>query len=89
MTQLGMPELPEVETIRSGLEPHVVGRTVKAVTVRDVRLRWPIPADFAQYANGKRIRGIARRGKYLIFDLGGDRLIVRSEEHTSELQSPA
>jgi formamidopyrimidine-DNA glycosylase len=71
-----MPELPEVETIRSGLEPHVVGRTVKTVTVRDVRLRWPIPADFAEYASGKRIRGIARRGKYLIFDLGGDRLIV-------------
>src|SRR5579859_8015956 len=71
-----MPELPEVETVRSGLEPLVVGRTIKAVTVREARLRWPVPAEFAAYARGQRIRGVARRGKYLIFDLGGDRIIV-------------
>ncbi len=71
-----MPELPEVETVRRGLEPHVVGRTIQAVTVRDSRLRWPIPAEFAEFARGRKIRGMARRGKYLIFDLGGDRLIV-------------
>jgi formamidopyrimidine-DNA glycosylase len=71
-----MPELPEVETVRRGLEPHVVGRTIQSVTVRDSRLRWPIPGEFADYLKGKKIRGVARRGKYLIFDLGGDRMIV-------------
>src|ERR1700758_1046444 len=71
-----MPELPEVETVRRGLEPHVVGRTIREATVRDTRLRWPIPAEFAQFMRGKKIRAVARRGKYLLFDLGGDRLIV-------------
>jgi len=71
-----MPELPEVETIRRGVEPHVVGRIIREVIVRDTRLRWPIPAGFVEFARGRKIRGVARRGKYLIFDLGGDRLIV-------------
>jgi formamidopyrimidine-DNA glycosylase len=71
-----MPELPEVETIRRGVEPHVVGRTIREVVVRDSRLRWPIPAEFAAFARGKKIHGVARRGKYLVFDLGGDRLIL-------------
>ncbi|MDR3414839.1 MAG: bifunctional DNA-formamidopyrimidine glycosylase/DNA-(apurinic or apyrimidinic site) lyase [Nevskia sp.] len=71
-----MPELPEVETVRRGVEPHVVGRTIREAVVRDARLRWPVPAGFADYVRGKRIRGVARRGKYLIFDLGGDRVIV-------------
>lgn len=72
-----MPELPEVETVRRGVEPHVLGRRIVAVTVRDRRLRWPVPADFADYARGQRIERVERRGKYLIFGLaGGDRLIV-------------
>lgn len=71
-----MPELPEVETVRRGIEAVVLGRTITAVTVRDARLRWPIPPGFAAFARGQRIVAIARRGKYLIFDLGGDRLIV-------------
>lgn len=71
-----MPELPEVETIRRGLEPLIVGRRIEAVAVRDARLRWPVPADLSTRVHGKRIAGVARRGKYLLFDLGGDRLIV-------------
>ncbi|MBL6749145.1 MAG: bifunctional DNA-formamidopyrimidine glycosylase/DNA-(apurinic or apyrimidinic site) lyase [Nevskia sp.] len=71
-----MPELPEVETIRRGIEPHVVGHTIESATVRDPRLRWPVPAAFAEFVRGKRIRAVHRRGKYLVFDLGGDRLIV-------------
>jgi len=71
-----MPELPEVETVRRGLEPHVVGHTIREATVRDSRLRWPIPSEFAEFVRGKKIRAVGRRGKYLIFDLGGDRLIV-------------
>ncbi|MGH8441582.1 MAG: bifunctional DNA-formamidopyrimidine glycosylase/DNA-(apurinic or apyrimidinic site) lyase [Nevskiaceae bacterium] len=71
-----MPELPEVETIRRGIAPHVVGRTIQRVVVRERRLRWPVPADFARRLEGRRIEGTDRRGKYLILDLGGDRLIL-------------
>ena len=71
-----MPELPEVETIRRGVEPYVSGRRIEQVVVRDGRLRWPVPPNLPDYATGKRVRGVTRRGKYLIFDLGGDRLIV-------------
>lgn len=72
-----MPELPEVETVRRGVEPHVLGRRIADVVVRDARLRWPVPADFAAFARGQRIDAVSRRGKYLIFALaGGDRLIV-------------
>jgi len=71
-----MPELPEVETIRRGLLPHVVGRTIERVVVRERRLRWPIPRDFARQLEGRAIRAVERRGKYLLLDLGGDRVIL-------------
>lgn len=72
-----MPELPEVETVRRGIEPHVLGRKIVQVTVRDTRLRWPVPADLPARIGGKKIVGTARRGKYLLLELaGGDRLIV-------------
>jgi len=65
-----MPELPEVETVRRGLLPHIVGRTVERVVVRERRLRWPIPRDFARKLSGRTIAGVDRRGKYLLLDLG-------------------
>ncbi|NKF21214.1 bifunctional DNA-formamidopyrimidine glycosylase/DNA-(apurinic or apyrimidinic site) lyase [Solimonas marina] len=71
-----MPELPEVETVRRGLEPHLRGRRIARVTVRDPRLRWPVPATLARDAEGRRIESIARRGKYMIVTLdSGDRMI--------------
>ena len=75
-----MPELPEVETVRRGLTPHVVGRRIRGAVVRDPRLRWPIPPHFADYVSGRTIERVERRGKYLIFHFDaaahGDRLIV-------------
>lgn len=72
-----MPELPEVETVRRGVEPHVLGRTIRAVVVRDRRLRWPVPPQFADWVQGQRIDAVERRGKYLIFRFdSGDRMIV-------------
>ena len=76
-----MPELPEVETIRRGVTPHVVGRTIVKVVVRDARLRWPVPAHLPGFAQGQRIARTSRRGKYLLLHLGdgdggGDALIV-------------
>jgi formamidopyrimidine-DNA glycosylase len=64
-----MPELPEVETIRRSLLPHVVGARVTAVTVREGRLRRPITRDFAASLRGKRIAALERLGKYLLFRL--------------------
>src|SRR5690348_10833373 len=65
-----MPELPEVETIRRGIAPHVVGRTIERVGVRDRRLRWPIPRGFEGKLAGRTIREVTRRGKYLLLDVG-------------------
>jgi formamidopyrimidine-DNA glycosylase len=65
-----VPELPEVETVRRGIEPHVVGRTIERVVVRDRRLRWPIPRDFERALAGRRIGAVGRRGKYLLLELG-------------------
>ena len=62
-----MPELPEVETTRLGLLPHVQGKRVADVIVREYRLRWPVPPDFAQSLRGSTIDTISRRGKYLLW----------------------
>ncbi|MEM9254398.1 MAG: bifunctional DNA-formamidopyrimidine glycosylase/DNA-(apurinic or apyrimidinic site) lyase [Pseudomonadota bacterium] len=62
-----MPELPEVETTRRGVEPHCLGRKVQRVIVRDPRLRWPVPGDLAAHLEGQQIRGVDRRAKYLLF----------------------
>ena len=64
-----MPELPEVETIRRSLLPHVVGARVTGVTVRERRLRLPIAPNFEAQLRGRRITGLERRGKYLLFQL--------------------
>jgi formamidopyrimidine-DNA glycosylase len=72
-----MPELPEVETIRRGIEPHVVGRRIREVVVRDRRLRWPIPGDLPARLTGRRIEQANRRAKYLVLLLdNGDRLLI-------------
>ena len=63
-----MPELPEVETTRRGLAPHVEGRRVTGVVLRRADLRWPIPPEVAALLPGQRIRGIRRRAKYLLLD---------------------
>jgi formamidopyrimidine-DNA glycosylase len=65
-----MPELPEVETTRRGLHPKLAGRTLRQVVVRDARLRWPVPAELPAALAGRKLAGIDRRGKYLLFDFG-------------------
>ena len=71
-----MPELPEVETTRRGLAPHVIGRRIASLTVYDSRLRWPVPADLPERVRGRTIDGIDRRSKYLLFRLGRDTLLM-------------
>ena len=63
-----MPELPEVEITRQGIEPYLAGKIITGVRVRERRLRWPIPFDLAARVTGRRIIGVARRGKYILID---------------------
>ncbi|MFA5684142.1 MAG: bifunctional DNA-formamidopyrimidine glycosylase/DNA-(apurinic or apyrimidinic site) lyase [Lysobacteraceae bacterium] len=63
-----MPELPEVETTRRGIAPHLAGRLVQAVRLRRPDLRWPIPAAIGERLPGQRIEAVRRRAKYLLMD---------------------
>jgi formamidopyrimidine-DNA glycosylase len=72
-----MPELPEVETVRRGLEPAMQGARFAKVEVRRGDLRWPLPKDFAKRLEGKTVTGLGRRAKYLLTDLSsGDVLVM-------------
>ncbi|MGH8713770.1 MAG: bifunctional DNA-formamidopyrimidine glycosylase/DNA-(apurinic or apyrimidinic site) lyase [Casimicrobiaceae bacterium] len=71
-----MPELPEVETTRRGVAPHVERQKVTAVRVYDRRLRWPVPRDLSRRLVGRTVDRVERRSKYLLFRLGTDTLIV-------------
>lgn len=67
-----MPELPEVETTRRGIEPHIKGFKVSAVRVRQPKLRWPVPSDLERLIVGKPVLDVQRRAKYVLisFDTG-------------------
>ena len=71
-----MPELPEVETTRRGLEPHLANRTVGRVIIRNPALRWKIPAHLPEKLTGQRRQSIQRRGKYLLFHFANGWLIA-------------
>jgi len=63
-----MPELPEVETTRAGIEPHIRDQRITAVHIREFQLRWPISPDLGQNITGKVVREVKRRAKYLLLD---------------------
>jgi formamidopyrimidine-DNA glycosylase len=72
-----MPELPEVETIKNELTPHVVGRCIKGVTLYwEGMVAEPSPQEFVARIKGQCVSRIARRGKYLIFSLSGGQLMI-------------
>jgi formamidopyrimidine-DNA glycosylase len=71
-----MPELPEVETTRRGIAPHVVGREIAAVEVREPRLRWPVAAELPSALAAQRIDSLERRGKYLLLRTVAGTLLV-------------
>ena len=72
-----MPELPEVETIRRQLAPHLEGRTIRSAEIRDARWTRPAPIGFVQdELRGARVERVERRGKYLIWALSGDRHLL-------------
>lgn len=71
-----LPELPEVEITRRGIEPLVLGRIVTGVRVRNPNLRQRVPRNMASVLVGKQVERLVRRGKYLLFECGGGSLIV-------------
>ena len=71
-----MPELPEVETVRRGLEPAMVGARLNAVEQRRPDLRFPFPERFTERLTGRRVEALRRRAKYLIADLDGADVLV-------------
>ncbi len=72
-----MPELPEVETVRRGLAPALVGRRIARLDVRRPDLRFPFPENFAERVSGKTVNALERRAKYLIAALSsGDDLVM-------------
>ena len=72
-----MPELPEVETVRRGLERAMVGKSIERIELRRPDLRWPFPERMAQRLTGSRVDNAGRLGKYILLGLStGDTLIV-------------
>ncbi|RDC72783.1 bifunctional DNA-formamidopyrimidine glycosylase/DNA-(apurinic or apyrimidinic site) lyase [Rhodovulum sp. 12E13] len=72
-----MPELPEVETVRRGLEPVLTGRRIAAAQVRRPDLRWPLPERMAERLTGARVERLRRRSKYILADLDtGETLLI-------------
>ena len=72
-----MPELPEVETVRRGLQPVMEGASFTKVEARRGDLRWPLPKDFVARLEGQTVAGLGRRAKYLLADLSsGDVLLM-------------
>jgi formamidopyrimidine-DNA glycosylase len=71
-----VPELPEVEITRRGIEPFVLGKAVTGVTVRNPRLRWRVPRGLARTLVGQRVKRVRRRGKYLLIDCERGSLIL-------------
>jgi formamidopyrimidine-DNA glycosylase len=71
-----VPELPEVETVRRGLQPAMEGQRFAKVDVRRGDLRWPLPKDFAKRLTGTTVTGLGRRAKYLLADLSSGEVLV-------------
>lgn len=72
-----MPELPEVETVRRGLEPVMAGHVIARATVNRPDLRWPLPEGMAARLTGQRVLALRRRSKYILADLSsGESLLV-------------
>ncbi len=81
-----MPELPEVETIRRQLAPHVTGRTLEGVEILDPRWTMPDPSEpVAEALSGAQVTGLGRAGKYLIWELDADRYLLQHLRMTGAL----
>src|SRR5437868_15425174 len=81
-----MPELPEVETVRRQLAPRVEGRVLERVRVHDPRWCMPLtPRAMQQPVQGQRVESLGRRGKYLVWELSGERFLLQHLRMTGNL----
>ena len=71
-----MPELPEVETTRRGIMPHIQGKRLTGVIVREPRLRWPVTDHLQQILQNRQLQSVGRRGKYLLLAFEHGTLII-------------
>lgn len=71
-----MPELPEVETVRRGLQPVMEGARFERVEARRGDLRWPLPKDFVKRLEGQTVTGLGRRAKYILADLSSGEVLL-------------
>ena len=71
-----MPELPEVETTRKGIQPYLKNTTITAVIIRHFSLRWPIANNLAEVLTNKIIHRVSRRAKYLLIEFGNSTLMI-------------
>lgn len=71
-----MPELPEVETTRRGISPHLLNQTIERVIIRQAQLRWPVPDNLDSLSRGQRVLSVERRGKYILIGLPAGTLIL-------------
>ena len=71
-----MPELPEVETSRRGIEPFLVGERIENIQVREPRLRWPVHDDVVRNLPGHTIDSVTRRAKYLLINTGNGSAMI-------------
>lgn len=71
-----MPELPEVETSRRGISPHIVNKQIKDVILRHTQLRWAIPKDLINHIENEGLLSIDRRAKYLLLNFATGTLLI-------------
>ncbi len=71
-----MPELPEIETTKRGISPHITAKTIAYATVRQPKLRWPIPEDLSEQLAAEPVLSVSRRAKYLLIQLPTGVLII-------------
>ena len=71
-----MPELPEVETTKRGLLPHLKNKIIKNIIIRDPRLRWPIPKILNTAVLDHKIKDVTRRSKYLLLEIDNNLLAI-------------
>jgi len=71
-----MPELPEVETTCRGIAPHIEGKMIKQVVIRQPKLRWPVPETLNQILTGLTIESVSRRAKYLLFSTASGTVLL-------------
>lgn len=71
-----MPELPEVETTKQGIKPHLEGQIINKITVRNPKLRLPVPLNINELCAGKKITAVFRRAKYILIHLTNGYILI-------------